>query len=708
MSKSNVKLISEALSITEKQVENTLELISGGATTPFIARYRKEMTKGLDEIQINDIREEYKKYGELDERKKTILNTIEEQGSLSAELKNTILGIYSMAELEDVYLPFKPKKKTRASVAKERGLEPLAKIIMKQQERDLQNRAEGFCKGDVASVEDAYAGARDIIAEWVNEHKIARNNIRNLYSRSAEIKARVVKSKIEQADKYKDYFEYSESLRKCPSHRYLAIRRGEQEGFIKVGISPDPEKALETLERIFVKGGSETSVQVKQAVSDGYKRLLQPSIETEFKKSSKEKADLDAIKVFAENLKQLLLQPPLGAVRVLALDPGYRSGCKLVCLDEQGNIKHNETIYPHKPQQQTTLAIKKVSTLVNSYKIDAIAIGNGTAGRETEYFIKKIKFDKPLKIFIVNEDGASIYSASSTAREEFPSYDVTVRGAISIGRRLMDPLSELVKIDPKSLGVGQYQYDVDQNKLKDNLDVVVESCVNSVGVDLNTASKHLLSYVSGLGPQLAQNIVEHRKVNGPFLSRKELLKVKRLGDKAFEQAAGFLRIRDGANVLDNSAVHPESYALVKSMAKDLKCEVESLINQEEILGKITPDKYINSKFGLPTIEDVIKELAKPTRDPRSKVKVFEFAKGIHHIEDLEIGMSLPGIVTNVTNFGAFVDIGIKQNGLVHISNLANEFVSNPADHIKLHQHVTVRVIEVDMQRGRIQLSMKDE
>lgn len=707
MNENHVIKISAGLSIKDWQVKNTIQLFNEGATIPFISRYRKEATGSLDEVQIAAIKDMLTKFLEIDSRRETILKTIEEQDKLTPELKAKIEKAESLNELEDIYLPYKPKKKTRATKAKEKGLEPLAKIIMKQQELNIERRAEEFINDEVQSIDDALQGARDIIAEWVNENERARNNIRRLFQYEATIRSKAVKGKELEGIKYKDYFEWEEQLKRCPSHRLLAMRRGENEGFLKLSISPDEDKALEMLESQFVKGVYDVSRQVGEAIKDSYKRLLSSSMETEFKNSSKEKADEEAIKVFAENLRQLLLAAPLGQKNVLAIDPGYRTGCKVVCLDAQGNLVHNETIYPHAPQNERAMAMKKIDSMVETYKIDAIAIGNGTASRETEALVKKIRFSTDVRVFVVSEDGASVYSASSVAREEFPQYDVTVRGAASIGRRLMDPLAELVKIDPKSIGVGQYQHDVDQNKLKGKLDQVVESSVNMVGVSVNTSSKHLLTYISGLGPQLAQNIVEYRKENGAFKSRKELQKVKRMGDKAFQQAAGFLRIDNAENPLDNSAVHPESYHIVQKMASDLNCQVIDLINDENLRKQIKLDSYVTKEVGLPTLNDIMNELAKPGRDPRKGIKVFEFAEGIHKIEDLHEGMILPGIVTNITNFGAFVDVGVKQDGLVHISNMANKFVSDPNEIVKLHQHVQVKVTEVDIARKRIQLSMKD-
>ncbi|MDA3952134.1 MAG: Tex family protein [Bacteroidales bacterium] len=707
MNENHIIKISTNLSVKDWQVKNTIQLFDEGATMPFISRYRKEVTGSLDEVQIAAIKEQLTKLLEIDSRRETILKSIDEQGKLSDELKKRIEEAQTLTELEDIYLPYKQKKKTRAVKAIEKGLEPLAKIIMKQQELNIIGKAETFVNNDVPTTDDALQGARDIIAEWINENERARNNVRRLFKNEAIIHSKAIKGKELEGIKFKDYFEWEELLKRCPSHRLLAMRRGENEGFLKVVISPDKEKVLEILESQFVTGVYDVSEQVREAVNDSYKRLLSSSIETEFKNSSKGTADDEAIKVFADNLRQLLLAPPLGQKNVLAIDPGYKSGCKIVCIDAQGNLLHNENIYPHQPQNEKGMAMKKIDSMVETFKIDAIAIGNGTASRETEALVKKIRFTKDVKVFVVSEDGASIYSASSVAREEFPEYDVTVRGAVSIGRRLMDPLAELVKIDAKSIGVGQYQHDVDQNKLKGKLDQVVESSVNNVGVNLNTSSKHLLTYISGLGPQLAQNIVDYRKENGAFKSRKELQEVKRMGDKAFQQAAGFLRIDKAANPLDNSAVHPESYHIVEKMASDLHCEVIDLIKNEDLRKKITLENYVAKDVGLPTLNDIIKELAKPGRDPRQGIKVFEFAEGIHKVEDLHVGMELPGIVTNITNFGAFVDVGVKQDGLVHISQLANKFVSDPNEIVKLHQHVKVKVIEVDMARKRIQLSMKD-
>ena len=699
------KMIATALNIAVRQVENTLSLLSGGATIPFISRYRKEATGGLDEVQIGEIKERYDKLTEIAKRKETILKTIEEQGKLTADLKKRIEACWDATELEDIYLPYKPKRKTRAEAARQKGLEPLATILMMQRENNLMARVRTFIKGDVKDEEDALKGARDIIAEQVSEDERSRNQLRNQFSRQAIISSKVVKGKEEEAAKYKDYFDFSEPLKRCTSHRLLAIRRGEAEGLLKVSISPDDEECTERLERNYVRGNNECSQQVKEAVRDAYKRLLKPSIETEFAALSKEKADEEAIRVFAGNLRQLLLAPPLGQKRVMGIDPGYRTGCKVVCLDAQGNLLHNETIYPHPPKSEHGVSARKLTKLVEQYAIEAIAIGNGTASRETETFVTSQRYNRKLQVFVVSEDGASIYSASKIAREEFPEYDVTVRGAVSIGRRLMDPLAELVKIDAKSIGVGQYQHDVDQTALKKSLDTTVESCVNSVGVNLNTASRHLLTYVSGLGPTLAQNIVDYRAENGAFTSRKELMKVPRMGAKAFEQCAGFLRIPGAKNPLDNSAVHPESYAVVEHIAKDMKCSVADLIQNKELRNKIDIKKYVTDQVGLPTLTDILAELEKPGRDPRQAIKVFEFDKNVKTIDDLKVGMTLPGIVTNITNFGCFVDVGIKENGLVHVSQLCREFVSDPTTVVSIHQHVQVKVIGIDMERKRISMTM---
>ena len=699
------KMISAALNISEKQVSNTLNLLKDGATIPFISRYRKEATGGLDEVQVENIKNQYDKLCEIVKRKETILTTINEQSKLTAELQKRIESTWDTTELEDIYLPYKPKRKTRAEVARQKGLEPLAMVLMLQRENNLDVKAATFVKGDVKDVEDALKGARDIIAEQVNEDERARNAIRNQFNRQAIISAKVVKGKEEEAAKYRDYFDFSEPLKRCTSHRLLAIRRAEAEGLLKVSITPDDEECIERLERQFVRSNNECARQVAEAVQDSYKRLLKPSIETEFATMTKEKADEEAIRVFAENLRQLLLAPPLGQKRVLGIDPGFRTGCKVVCMDAQGNLLHNENIYPHPPVDNKKEAAAKLRKMVEAYQIDAIAIGNGTASRETEFFVTTQQFDRPLQVFVVSEQGASIYSASKIARDEFPEYDVTVRGAVSIGRRLMDPLAELVKIDPKSIGVGQYQHDVDQTKLKKALDQTVENCVNLVGVNLNTASSHLLTYISGLGPQLAQNIVNYRAENGAFDSRKALMKVPRMGAKAFEQCAGFLRIPQAKNPLDNTAVHPESYCIVEQMAKDMKCSVAELITNKELRSKINVSAYVTPTVGMPTLQDIMQELEKPGRDPRQTIKAFEFDKNVRTINDLREGMILPGIVGNITNFGAFVDIGIKENGLVHLSQLAERFISDPTEVVSIHQQVMVKVMSVDNERKRIQLTM---
>ncbi len=702
------RMIAAALKLPEHRVSNTLKLLLGGATIPFISRYRKEATGGLDEVQIGEIQANYDKLTELAKRKETILSTIGEQGKLTDELRSRISGCWNPTELEDIYLPYKPKRKTRAEAARQKGLEPLAMLIMLQRENNLTAKVRSFVKGEVENEEEALKGARDIIAEQVSENEGARNTVRNAFAREAVITAKVVKGKEteENAAKYRDYFDFSEPLKKCTSHRLLAIRRGESEGILKVSISPDDTGCTEKLERKYVKGNNECARQVAEAVADAYKRLIKPGIETEFAAASKEKADEEAIRVFAGNLRQLLLAPPLGQKRVLGIDPGYRTGCKVVCLDAQGTLLHNEAIYPHPPKSEYQQAARKLTKLVEQYKIEAIAIGNGTASRETEQFVTSLRFDREIQVFVVSEDGASIYSASKLAREEFPDYDVTVRGAVSIGRRLMDPLAELVKIDPKSIGVGQYQHDVDQTKLKASLDQTVESCVNLVGINVNTASKHLLTYVSGLGPALAKNIVDYRTENGPFQSRKELLKVPRMGAKAFEQCAGFLRIPHAKNPLDNSAVHPESYPIVEQMAKDMNCSVTDLIKDKTLRSRIKVENYISETVGLPTLNDIMQELDKPGRDPRQKIQAFEFDRNVRTIDDLTEGMELPGIVTNITNFGCFVDIGIKENGLVHISQLADHFVSDPTTVVSIHQHVHVKVLGIDRERKRIQLTMK--
>lgn len=703
------QMIAAELKLPAHRIANTLKLLQGGATIPFISRYRKEATGGLDEVQIGDIQTRYEKLCELSKRKETVLSTIEEQGKLTPELKARISACWNTTELEDIYLPFKPKRKTRAEAARAKGLEPLALLLMMQKENNLAAKVRNFVKGEVKDEEDALKGARDILAEQISEDERSRNLMRNQFQRQALIQSKVVKGKEaeEASAKYRDYFDFCEPLKKCSSHRLLALRRGESEGVLKVSIFPEDEDMCnERLQRLFVRANNECAHQVEEALTDAYKRLLKPAIETEFAALSKEKADEEAIRVFAENLRQLLLAPPLGQKRVMGIDPGFRTGCKVVCLDAQGTLLHNEAIYPHPPKSEYAQAARKIVKLVEQYKIEAIAIGNGTASRETEQFVTSQRYDREVQVFVVSEDGASIYSASKTAREEFPDYDVTVRGAVSIGRRLMDPLAELVKIDAKSIGVGQYQHDVDQTKLKASLDQTVESCVNLVGVNVNTASKHLLTYVSGLGPTLAQNIVDYRTENGPFESRRQLLKVPRMGAKAYEQCAGFLRIPQAKNPLDNSAVHPESYPIVEQMAKDLNCTVADLIKNKELRSKIDLKKYVTDTVGLPTLTDILQELNKPGRDPRQKIQVFEFDKNVRTLNDLQEGMELPGIVTNITNFGCFVDIGIKENGLVHVSQLADRFVSNPADVVRIHQHVRVKVMSIDHERKRIQLTMK--
>jgi uncharacterized protein len=703
------QMIAAELKLPAHRIANTLKLLQGGATIPFISRYRKEATGGLDEVQIGDIQTRYEKLCELSKRKETVLSTIEEQGKLTPELKARISACWNATELEDIYLPFKPKRKTRAEAARAKGLEPLALLLMMQKENNLAAKVRNFVKGEVKDEEDALKGARDILAEQISEDERSRNLMRNQFQRQALIQSKVVKGKEaeEASAKYRDYFDFCEPLKKCSSHRLLALRRGESEGVLKVTIFPENEDMCnERLQRLFVRANNECAHQVEEALTDAYKRLLKPAIETEFAALSKEKADEEAIRVFAENLRQLLLAPPLGQKRVMGIDPGFRTGCKVVCLDAQGTLLHNEAIYPHPPKSEYAQAARKIVKLVEQYKIEAIAIGNGTASRETEQFVTSQRYNREVQVFVVSEDGASIYSASKTAREEFPDYDVTVRGAVSIGRRLMDPLAELVKIDAKSIGVGQYQHDVDQTKLKASLDQTVESCVNLVGVNVNTASKHLLTYVSGLGPTLAQNIVDYRTENGPFESRRQLLKVPRMGAKAYEQCAGFLRIPQAKNPLDNSAVHPESYPIVEQMAKDLNCTVADLIKDKELRSKIDLKKYVTDTVGLPTLTDILQELNKPGRDPRQKIQVFEFDKNVRTLDDLQEGMELPGIVTNITNFGCFVDIGIKENGLVHVSQLADRFVSNPADIVRIHQHVRVKVMSIDHERKRIQLTMK--
>lgn len=702
--------IAQQLNLGNRQVEKTIELLEQGATVPFIARYRKEATGSLNEVQITAIRDLLLRLKELDKRREAILTSISDQGKLTPELEKQIQAANTLTELEDLYLPFKPKRRTRATMAVERGLEPLANEIQKQYSCHLEEMAARYVNPDkgINSIDEALAGARDIIAERVSENAQARNKVRNLFRRSALLSSKVVKNKEEEGGKFESWFDWKENAMRAPSHRILALFRGEEEGVLRVHVMPDDdEPAYEALERQFVSGRYESSEQVRLAVHDGYKRLLAPSIETEYYNLLKEKADKEAIRVFAENLRQLLLAPPLGQKRILAIDPGFRTGCKTVCLDAQGQLLHNETIYPFTSVREERAAIAKLEALVEAFHIEAIAIGNGTAGRETEEVVKRCHFKGKLIAVMVSENGASVYSASDVARREFPDYDVTVRGAVSIGRRLMDPLSELVKIDPKSIGVGQYQHDVNQKMLQESLQDVVVSCVNSVGVELNTASRELLSYVSGIGPALADKIVAYRNQEGPFESRSELKKVERLGEKAFEQCAGFLRVRESDNPLDRSAVHPERYALVEQMAKDAGTTVEQLMADKELRKKIDIQKYVTPDCGLPTLQDIMKELDKPGLDPRARFEVFEFDKNVTRIEDLQVGMVLPGIVTNITAFGAFVDVGVHQDGLVHVSQLANRRVADPNEVVHLHQHVKVKVIEVDLRRRRISLSMKD-
>ena len=701
--------ISSELSLPPRRVEATAELLEDGATIPFIARYRKEVTGSLDEIAVTSIRDRLNQLKELDDRRESIIKSLEERDLLTDELKDQITQAETMAVLEDIYLPYRPKRRTRAMIAREKGLEPLAKLILAQDSAiDPAAEAEAFVdesKG-VESVEDALAGARDIIAEVVNEDKTARARMRTLFFKEGCFQTKVVQGKEEEGNKYEDYFDWNEPVAKAPSHRILAMRRGAREEFLRLQVVAPEERALRILEGLFVKGQSPSSAQVKEAVTDSYKRLLSPSMETEILTATRERADTEAIRVFAENLRELLLAPPLGRKNVLAIDPGFRTGCKVVCLDRQGRLKHSDVIYPHHGQRAVASEAVKVASLCEQYDIEAIAIGNGTASRETEAFIRNIKLLRNIPVIVVNESGASIYSASNVAREEFPNEDVTVRGAVSIGRRLMDPLAELVKIDAKSIGVGQYQHDVDQTRLKQGLDDIVVSCVNNVGVEVNTASKQLLTYVSGLGPQLAQNVIDYRDENGPFTTRRQLKKVHRLGAKAFEQAAGFLRIRDAENPLDASAVHPESYHVVDAMAADAGVSVADLMKEEPLRKKIHLQHYVTETVGLPTLHDIMQELAKPGRDPRKQFEVFSFAKGVNTMEDLEVGMKLPGIVTNVTAFGAFVDVGVHQDGLVHISQLANHYVKEPGDVVKVHQKVRVTVLDVNLAKKRISLSMK--
>ncbi|MGV0996036.1 Tex family protein [Empedobacter falsenii] len=698
-------------SISEKSINNTINCLNEDNTIPFIARYRKEVTGNLDEVQISAIKKLQNQFNEIVSRKEFILKTLEEQNQLSNELQQRIQKSFDLVQLEDLYLPYKKKKKTRATIAKEKGLEPLAKIIMKQNNiPDLDDLAKKYLNEDVTSIEDAFAGVQDIIAEWINENEYVRHRLRDIFRKSALIESKLVKSKIDDEDsaKYSNYFEYEEPLKKIASHRLLAILRGENENFLKVNVSIDKKEAFKFLEYTLIKSiQPEVSWVIEEAIKDAYKRLLAPSISNEVLKEAKQKADETSINVFSKNLNQLLLAPPLGQKRILAIDPGYKSGCKVVVLDEQGDLLHNENIYPHAPQNEKIQAIKKLKSLVNAYNVDAISIGNGTASRETENLVQNIAFDRPLKVFVVNEAGASVYSASKIARDEFPDKDVTVRGAVSIGRRLQDPLAELVKIEPKSIGVGQYQHDVDQTLLKNELDDVVSFCVNKVGVNLNTASKHLLNYVAGIGEKMAENIVEYRSENGAFNSRKDLLKVPRLGEKAFLQASAFLRIPNAKNPLDNSAVHPESYALVEKMAKDLKVDLKDLIQNKELINQLDLTKYITEKVGLPTLEDIKKELEKPGLDPRSTAKVFSFDQRLKKFEDLQLGMKVPGIINNITNFGCFVDIGIKENGLIHISKISNEFISDVNSKVHLSQQVEVTVIGIDTEKRKIQLSLID-
>ena len=730
------RLIATALNLQERAVANTLALLEEGCTIPFISRYRKERTGGLDEVQIAAISDRFDKLQEIQKRKETVVKTITDLGKLTPELQKRIDDCWDTTELEDIYLPYKPKRRTRAQVAREQGLEPLAQLLLLQRERDPERAAERFLKGDVKDVDTALKGAQDIIAETVSEDERSRQQLRNAFSRQAVISSKVVKAKADtdEANKFSDYFDWQEPLKRCSSHRLLAMRRGESEGILRISISPDDEEAVERLKRHYVYGNTSCGKLVAEAVEDGYKRLLKPAIETEFAALSKERADEEAIRVFAENLRQLLLGAPLGQKRVMGIDPGFRTGCKVVCLDAQGNLLHHDAIFPHPPVNKRTESAIAIQKMIQKYKIEAISIGNGTASRETNTFIKDVlagRYDipssprtpssprmprvpsqpsqpslEPPQVFVVSEDGASVYSASKIARDEFPDEDVTVRGAVSIGRRLMDPLAELVKIDPKSIGVGQYQHDVDQVQLKHSLDQTVESCVNLVGVNLNTASQHLLMYVSGLGPTLAKNIVDYRRENGAFTSRAQLKKVPRLGPSAFQQCAGFLRIPDAKNPLDNSAVHPESYAVVEQMAKDQGCSVADLISNKEKREAIDIKHYVTSEVGIPTLTDIMQELEKPGRDPREQIEEFEFDKNVSTIDDLVEGMILPGIVTNITNFGAFVDIGVHQDGLIHISQMANRRIAHPTDVVKLHQHLRVRVIEIDRRRNRISLSLK--
>lgn len=701
-----IELISKRLNISESRVAGALQLLLDGATIPFIARYRKEATGGLDEVEIAAIYAENEKIDELIKRKAFVMEAIEAAGALTDELRARIEASWEVNEIEDIYLPYKQKKRTRATIAREAGLEPLAKIIMSGKCADIESTAARYLNDKVTTAEDAISGAQDIIAEWVSESEAARNAVRRLFEREAVITSHVVRGKEEEAANYRDYFEKLYRLSRCPSHALLAMRRGESEKLLKVNIEIDDNEAIERLERIFIKSDNKTADIISRAVKDGYKRLVAPSIETEFAKSSKEIADREATRIFANNLKQLLLAAPLGQKRTMGIDPGFRTGCKVVCLDAQGNLLYNDTIYPHPPKSETAMALKKISTLAEQYKIEAIAIGNGTAGRETEQFIQKVAFRTPPQVFVVSESGASIYSASAVAREEFPDYDVTVRGAVSIGRRLMDPLAELVKIDAKNIGVGQYQHDVDQTMLRQALDQTVENCVNSVGVEVNNASKQLLTYVAGVGPKLAQNIIDYRTENGGFKSRKELLKVAKMGAKTYEQCAGFIRVAASNNPLDRSAVHPERYALVERMAKDLGVKVEDLINNADLRKQIDVNRYVSAEVGLPTLHDIMSELEKPGRDPRMQIEAWSFDPNIRTIDDLHEGMQLDGEVTNITNFGAFINIGIKENGLLHISQISDRRISSIEEVLHINQHVKVRVLDIDRDRRRISLTMK--
>ncbi len=704
----NIQFIQNQTNIAPKSIEATIKLLSEDCTIPFISRYRKDQTGNLDEVQIEAISKLNKQFDEIIKRKESILKSIEEQNALSPELKSKIENSFDLQELEDFYLPYKKKKKTKADVARENGLEPLAKIIMSQKNDDIEFLTSKYLNANVKNEDEALQGARDIIAEWINENIFIRKNLRRLFQRKAEITTKVVKTKKddEAAQKFSQYFDWAEPISKAPSHRLLAMLRAESEGFVKLNVAIEKEEALDFIEENIIKNkNSDATEHLELAIKDSYKRLLEPAISNETLQEAKAKADIKAIDVFSENLRQLLLAPPLGEKRILAIDPGYRTGCKVVCLDEKGDLLNNETIYPHAPQNDTAMAMKKIRSMVNAYNIEAISIGNGTASRETEFFIKKIAFDKPVQVFVVSEAGASVYSASKIAREEFSNYDVTVRGSVSIGRRLSDPLAELVKIDPKSIGVGQYQHDVDQTKLQSALDSTVMSCVNSVGININTASKSLLSYVSGIGEKMAENIVAYRSENGPFEDRKQLKKVPRLGEKAYQQAAAFIRIRDGKNPLDNSAVHPEAYPIVEKMAKDLGIKTTELIANKEKIAQIKPENYITSEIGILTLKDILKELEKPGLDPRKAAKIFEFDPNVKTIKDLRVGMILPGIVNNITAFGCFVDVGIKESGLVHISQLKEGYVSDVNEVVKMHQHVQVKVVEVDEARKRIQLTM---